>query len=175
MWGCLLEGPEIDATEKVCSASTGGVITSDGGFSTKYAMPAYQTSAVNGYFAGLTAGQTPVTGYASGNRAYPDISLAGYNYEVVVGGKTYAVSGTYYLLCQFFQILPFFGHLLGTSASSPVSAGIVSLINAARLAAGKSAVGFINQALYQAGTSITYDVVGGENNCAASVVCCSQG
>lgn len=149
------QGPEIDATEKVCSASTGGVITSGGGFSTKYAMPAYQTSAVNGYFAGLTAGQTPVTGYVSGNRAYPDISLAGYNYEVVVGGKTYAVSGT--------------------SASSPVSAGMISLINAARLAAGKSALGFINQALYQAGTSITYDVVGGENNCAASVVCCSQG
>ena len=36
----------------------------------------------------------------------------------------------------------------GTSASTPVFAGMLSLINSRRLAAGKSSVGFANPALY---------------------------
>ena len=66
----------------------------EGGFSTKFAAPSYQTSAVSKYFANLPASQKPAAGYATTGRGYPDISMAGYNYEVVVGGATYEVSGT---------------------------------------------------------------------------------
>lgn len=40
----------------------------------------------------------------------------------------------------------FFG---GTSASAPIFSSIITLINEQRLAAGKSAVGFLNPTLYQ--------------------------
>eukprot|EP01035_Chromulina_nebulosa_P020460 gene20460-26548_t len=106
------QGAESDTTEIACSSRTGGVITTGGGFSTIFSQPSWQASAVANYFAIAT---TPVSGYTSG-RGYPDLSLAGTNYEVVIGGAIYAVSGT--------------------SASSPSVAGLVSLVNAARLEAG---------------------------------------
>jgi tripeptidyl-peptidase-1 len=37
----------------------------------------------------------------------------------------------------------------GTSASAPIVASIITLINEQRLAAGKSTVGFINPTIYQ--------------------------
>jgi len=149
------QGPESGTTEIACTSDTGGVITTGGGFSTIFKAPSYQTSTIAAYFAGLTAAQQPVSGYNTGGRGYPDVAMAGLNYEVVIGGATYKVSGT--------------------SASAPVVAGMVSLVNAARLAAGKSPLGFINPAIYQAGMSIVNDITSGENNCAASAVCCDQG
>jgi len=150
------QGAEKGGPEISCSASTGGVVTTGGGFSTQYAAPAYQTATIANYFSGLSAAQQPAAGYVTTGRAYPDLSGAGYNYEVVVGGNTYQVSGT--------------------SASSPVPAGFVSLVNAALLAAGKKSVGFINTALYQSnGAPWATDITVGENNCAASAVCCSEG
>jgi tripeptidyl-peptidase I len=149
------QGPENDETEIACTSATGGGITTGGGFSTIFNAPSYQTNAVAGYFAGLPANEQPVAGYNTAGRGYPDISMAGYNYEVVVGGNTYQVSGT--------------------SASSPVFASLVALVNAARLNAGKPALGFINQAIYQNAAAFATDVTSGENNCAASKVCCTQG
>ena len=32
--------------------------------------------------------------YAKGGRGYPDVALAGYGYEVIIGGAMYSVSGT---------------------------------------------------------------------------------
>lgn len=58
---------------------------------------------------------------------------------------------------------------------------MISLINAARLAAGKSSLGWLNPTLYAQfasnnSPSFYNDIVVGENNCAASnKVCCSQG
>lgn len=149
------QGPESGTTEIACSHPTGGLITTGGGFSTKFTAPAYQTAAVAAYFAGLPANQQPASGYAATGRGYPDISMAGFNYEVVVGGATYEVSGT--------------------SASSPVIAGMVSLVNAARIKAGKSALGFLNPSIYAYGTTFVNDITSGENNCCASAVCCTEG
>ena len=131
------------------------MITTGGGFSTKFTAPSYQSSTISAYFSALPADQQPAVGYAATGRGYPDISMAGYNYEVIVGGATYQVSGT--------------------SASSPVFAGMVSLVNAARLKAGKSALGFLNPSIYAYGTSFVNDITSGENNCCASLVCCSEG
>lgn len=149
------QGPESGATEVACTSDNGGVITTGGGFSSIFAAPSYQTETIASYFAGLTTAQQPVAGYNAAGRGYPDVAMAGLNYEVVIGGATYKVSGT--------------------SASAPVIAGFVSLVNAARLAAGKPSLGFINPAIYQAGASIVNDITSGENNCAASKVCCDQG
>lgn len=149
------QGPESDKEEVACTSDNGGIITTGGGFSTLFDAPSYQTDAVSGYFSSLGAAQKPVSGYASGGRGYPDVAMAGYNYEVVVGGKTYQVSGT--------------------SASAPVVAGMVSLVNAARLKAGKSALGFLNPTIYEFGESFSNDVTSGENNCCASKVCCDEG
>lgn len=149
------QGPESGKTEVACTSNGGGVITTGGGFSTKFSAPTYQQAAISNYFATLPAAQQPVTGYAAAGRGYPDVAMAGYNYEVIIGGAVYKLSGT--------------------SASAPVVASFVSLVNAARLKNGKKPLGFINPALYTYGTALTNDVVGGENNCAASIVCCDQG
>lgn len=86
------QGPESNTTETACLSNTGGVITTGGGFSTIFSAPSYQSAAISDYFSSLSAAETPASGYASKGRGYPDISMAGLNYEVVVGGKTYMVS-----------------------------------------------------------------------------------
>ena len=84
-------------------------------------------------------------------RGYPDISLAAAYYNVVLGGEVV--------------------QLFGTSASTPLMAAFVTLVNSRRLEAGKSALGWINPALYSVAQSsphiILNDIVSGENNCAA--------
>ena len=102
--------------------------------------------------------QAPTAGYAINGRGYPDISVAGASYLVAIGGNFYS--------------------LYGTSASCPVFAGMISLINAGRLQAGKSSVGFINQVLYNSYSSFAKDVTSGKNNCAvgsSGASCCAQG
>lgn len=149
------QGPESGTAEIACTSDAGGVITTGGGFSTLFKAPSYQSQAISGYFASLNSTSKPASGYSTTGRGYPDVAMAGYNYEVIIGGKQYALSGT--------------------SASSPVVAGFVSLVNAARLKAGKPALGFINQAIYQYGSQISNDVTVGKNNCCASKVCCDEG
>merc|ERR1711957_874927 len=122
-------------------------------FATKSAIPSYQATAVSDYFKS-SAGKGAKSGYANG-RGYPDISMAGFNYEVVINANTYLVSGT--------------------SASSPVVAGFASLVNAKR----GTPLGFINPTLYKAGSSSFNDITSGNNKCCAgspgSQVCCTQG
>ena len=145
----------------MAEGSTSGGITSGGGFSTYYPQHTWQSAAVSGYFpTAATLGKSPKTGYAANGRAYPDISLAGMNYLVVIGGNKYDVSGT--------------------SASCPAVAGFISNINAARLAAGKGSVGWINPALYAAPSTFVNDITIGNNRCGGldsnkRNTCCKQG
>ena len=157
------QGPEFGKPEVACSSQTGGLITTGGGFSIFFAQPSYQSSVVNNY---LQNGPNvpPTNMFSSGGRGYPDVAMLGHNYQVVINGQTYTVSGT--------------------SAAAPVFAGFVTLVNNARLNAGKSPVGFLNPALYQLGTgnqasSIFNDITSGENNCCAGQpgqnTCCQYG
>jgi hypothetical protein len=142
--------------ETVAQSDLGQSFTSGGGFSTYYFQPEWQKAAVDAYFlAEEAAGRTAVDGYYRNNRGYPDLTFAGYNYAVVIGGNFYKVSGT--------------------SASAPAVAGLISNINAARMAIGKGSVGFINPALYANYTSFTNDIVSGDNHCAANNICCNEG
>lgn len=108
-----------------------------GGFSETFAQPSWQASAVSGYFTAATkAGVLPSASlYNAKGRGYPDLAA--------LGGQTnsYCVSykdGT-------------FGGVAGTSAACPVVAGIFGIINNARLKAGKSSMGFLNQFIYANG------------------------
>ncbi len=150
-------GPERNLPEVACQGDLGGVITTGGGFSTYADMPSYQAEAVNGYLSSVAGTpKEPSRGFNRAGRGYPDISALAYNYVVAIDKKFYGVSGT--------------------SASSPVFAGMVSLVNSARIAAGKSAVGWINPALYMYSSLFVRDVTVGDNFCVASgLVCCEQG
>lgn len=153
------QGAESGVPEVVCQSdhTPTGVITSGGGFSDHSARPSWQAGEVEAYFNRVrSTPQAPYPGYNSNGRGYPDISAAGLHYHVVIGGVSYGVSGT--------------------SASAPVVAGMVTLVNAERLRQGKSTVGWLNPALYAYYREFTNDVVSGHNRCGAdNVVCCRQG
>jgi tripeptidyl-peptidase-1 len=149
------QGPEEGSEEIAESSDTGGLITTGGGFSTLFDVPSYQKEATSTYLNNVSP--KPVSGYNAGGRGIPDVALLGHNYAIVDGGLTVAVSGT--------------------SASSPTFAAMISLINDARLAQGKSSLGFLNQALYSLPASTFNDVTKGNNKCSAGQPgnCCSQG
>jgi len=148
------QGGVTGGSEVVCSSKTGGVITTGGGFSTQYTAPDYQKSAISSYFSSVSP--SPVSGYAKNGRGYPDVAMAGHNYEVVIAGNLYQVSGT--------------------SASAPVTAAMASLVNAKLKSNGKSSLGFINPTLYHAGSASFNSITSGNNKCTANAnVCCSQG
>ena len=152
---------ETETTEIACASDTSGSITSGGGFSILHSQPSFQTKAVAQYFVNAAAaGQTPASGYNAAGRAFPDVSLAGSTYAVYIGGLLRLVSGT--------------------SASAPVMAGMLSNINAARIAAGKGPVGWANPAMYANSAQIMNDITSGNNKCAALnsenvVTYCTQG
>ena len=136
-------GPESGAPERACQADLGGVITSGGGFSNLNPRPFWQDHAVQSYFM-----QQPYSGaFNRDGRGYPDVSLLGFNYESVIGGVNYAGSGT--------------------SASAPVFAAMVSLVNAARLSRGLGPLGFLNILLYSSHGNFINDITEGDNSCSA--------
>jgi len=140
-------------------------ISTGGGFSnvSYNLLPRWQRAAVTSYFTSRLSADYPGVPLTSYGRGFPDVSALGNSYPVIVGGQLHLLSGT--------------------SASSPVVAGMVSLINSARIAAGKSPVGWLNPALYYLNSTITVDITVGSNKCSAvdcsgavcSVNCCGSG
>ena len=149
-----MQGLEEGKPEIVKQSQMGGISSSGGGFSTHFTRPTYQNNAVEAYFSRVT----PYPGYAASGRGYPDLAVAAVGYLVDIGGTTLI-----------------FG---GTSTSTPVVAGIISLVNAARLRVGLSPVGWFHPILYNYNTLFTRDVTSGNNSCTCcgpNPVCCSQG
>ena len=119
--------------------------TSSGGFSNHFPVPDYQKAAISRYNhheddhldaleeAGL---------FTRGGRGFPDVSALASSYLI-------------YLYRQLVTV-----H--GTSASAPVFASMITMINNERLKAGKGAVGFVNPALY-AHMEVFNDVRDGAN------------
>jgi hypothetical protein len=134
-------------TEIVCSTATGALIVSGGGFSNVSPQPTWQAAAVKAY---LASGATlPPTGdFNATSRGYPDVSALGHNYIIYLSGQPTQVDGT--------------------SCSAPVWGGVIGLANAARLAAGKKVLGYLNPAIYQiaaANPAVFTDVTVGDNKC----------
>ena len=111
---------------------------SSGGFSIYHAQPSYQRAAVEPYLKSI--GNTYSKYFNASGRAIPDVSAQGVNYRVY--DKGYASS------------------LSGTSASSPLFAGVIALLNAARKSQGKPALGFLNPWLYN-NTNLFTDITAG--------------
>ncbi|MBN3298833.1 TPP1 peptidase, partial [Amia calva] len=114
---------------------------SGGGFSNVFKMPDYQVKAVNSYLQGMKA-LPPKTYYNTSGRAYPDLAALSDNYWVVTNRVP----------------IPW---VSGTSASTPVFGGILSLINDQRFLKGQPALGFLNPRLYQLQGSALFDVTEG--------------
>ncbi|KAI0329253.1 subtilisin-like protein [Cubamyces sp. BRFM 1775] len=133
-------GAKVTDPESACMQ----VIYSGGGFSNVFAMPSWQKNAVENYVSKHSPSYPAGTYNTSGSRAYPDLSANGANYVVAVQGS--------------FQLV------YGTSASSPVTASILSAVNDARLAKGKKPIGFINPTIYSPAFQHAFnDITSGSN------------
>jgi len=148
------DGTSVNS-EHAASIKDGAIITTGGGFSAMADTPSWQVEAVNAYNSG-SAPKPPSGTYDSTKRGYPDITLNGHNYQVY-SAKDNGVQCP----CEVDGVD-------GTSASAPATAGLISMINGHRLAAGQSPLGFLNPLLYRAHTadpSIFNDVTVGDNAC----------
>uniref|UniRef100_A0A8C7GZ10 Tripeptidyl-peptidase 1 n=1 Tax=Oncorhynchus kisutch TaxID=8019 RepID=A0A8C7GZ10_ONCKI len=114
---------------------------SGGGFSNVFKMPDYQVGAVEGYLKAVPV-LPPKTYFNTSGRAYPDIAALSDNYWVVTDRVP----------------IPW---VSGTSASTPVVGGILSLINDQRFLKGLPSLGFLNPRLYQLQGQGLFDVTDG--------------
>lgn len=160
MLNTTVEQPEVAVTEYDAGFLSGG------GFSNIYPVPKYQRQAVETFFsrwpdqgvpyytngiAGLDGNTTGIDGpgynltkgvYNRNGRGYPDVAANGANVAVVQDGYPTVASGT--------------------SASTPLFAGLVHRVNLERERAGKSPVGFINPVVYKH-PEILRDITSGSN------------
>jgi tripeptidyl-peptidase-1 len=117
--------------------------TSGGGFSNIFPAPSWQLNAIEQYTTLETERLNTLRGrYNPTGRGIPDLSANAANFATVRDGTLRRIHGT--------------------SASTPVIASIIALINGKRLSHGKSAVGFLNPTLYS-NAHILNDVVNGSN------------
>lgn len=120
-----------------------GVSFSSGGFSTYFDRPSWQDVVVPAYqkqIGDLMKGKYPTNG-----RGIPDISAVATNFQVIVSGQQEGIGGT--------------------SASAPLVAGLISLVNDARLRKGKQSIGFLNPHLYSDDVQkVLQDITKGTSN-----------
>lgn len=119
---------------------------SSGGFSNYFPRPAYQQKAISTYMAEHVNASTveyygPYTNWSG--RGFPDVAAhsTSPSYQIVFNG-TVGISG-------------------GTSAAAPMWAGIVGLLNDARLRKGKSTLGWLNPLIYAYGPTVLNDITSG--------------
>lgn len=103
-----------------------GSMASGGGFSNYFEAPDWQRPASTEYLKALNGENDHL--YNVSGRAIPDLSAPGEGFSIIVGGEETDVSGT--------------------SASTPVVAALIALVNGERLKAGKSSLGWLNPVLY---------------------------
>ncbi|KAF7976406.1 hypothetical protein HWV62_6805 [Athelia sp. TMB] len=137
----MVNGSTVSDPEVACET----VIRSGGGFSNFFGMPSYQQSDVKSY---LKSHKPSYSGSVYNNsgtsRGYPDLAANGAWYDVAITGK--------------------FEPIFGTSASSPVVGSLITLVNDARLAAGKKPIGFLNTIIYSSAFKAGFnDIVSGSN------------
>ena len=170
--------------EVAAHSATGSMVTTSGGFSTLYEredLAPWQARHCEHYLAPASAPGAPPLDrvlppqelFSHSGRGYPDLSAMATNYHTVYGVR--GGQGSY--------------PMGGTSASTPVVAAFVSMLNEERLAKGLAPLGFLNPQLYAladpsgspSGTSsfcpdCFVDVTEGSNACSAfGDRCCEWG
>ncbi|KAI0097068.1 tripeptidyl-peptidase 1 precursor [Daldinia grandis] len=116
-----------------------GNYTSGGGFSNYFDVPAYQAKQATNYVKNLKGLYDGL--YNKKGRGYPDISAQGLYFAYFWNGTE--------------------GTISGTSASCPLTGGIISLVNDALISSGKRPLGFLNPWLYSKGYKGLTDIVSG--------------
>lgn len=116
---------------------------SSGGFSNYWKRPEWQDDAIKAYFHKIGEKNKPY--FNRHGRGFPDVSAQGFGFKVYDKG-----------VLKGYQ---------GTSASAPAFAGIVALLNDARLRANKPALGFLNPLLYSNADALNDIVLGGSTGC----------
>ncbi|KAF8308704.1 subtilisin-like protein [Clavulina sp. PMI_390] len=119
---------------------------SGAGLSNRFTTPSYQTSVVSAYETAL--GTTASGDYNKSGRAFPDVSAQGSRQDVVVKGVTELVGGT--------------------SASAPIVASGLTLLNDLLITAGKATVGWANPTFYANPSAFTDVTSGGSFECGRS-------
>ncbi|KAK1832604.1 tripeptidyl-peptidase [Podospora conica] len=125
-----------------------GAEFSTGGFSTFFPRPDFQREVVDPFVDAMVArNDSRLPLIARNGRAMPDISAIGSGFEIVRAGAPNVV--------------------LGTSASTPVVASMIALVNDARLRAGKPSLGWFNPVLYseKVRATLTDVTVGNSRGC----------
>jgi tripeptidyl-peptidase-1 len=107
-------------------ANEHATVFSSGGFSIYHEQPVWQKNAVNSYLNSI--GDTYAPFFNRTGRGFPDVAAQSDRF-VVHNGLFWTIIG-------------------GTSAASPVWAGVIALLNAARKAQGQPPLGFLNPWLY---------------------------
>lgn len=138
--------------EAPCQSDRGSVgFTTGGGFSRRFEREDYQGAAVEAYLNSKAAKSSffpPEGWFNSSGRGFNDIAALGSNILIVRNGHIETTGGT--------------------SASGPILAGLVTLLNDQRLAAGRPPLGFLNPFLYHAAEHYPESfnlVLGGDNRC----------
>ncbi|KAH9055225.1 subtilisin-like protein [Lactarius vividus] len=108
---------------------------SGGGFSEYFKRPVYQDEAVATLATNITA---------SISRGFPDIAAQSYDIAIILGDECYE-------------------GLDGTSCSTPIMAGITSLLNDYRISQGRHPLGFLNPWLYGIARAGLNDIISGSN------------
>jgi tripeptidyl-peptidase-1 len=116
---------------------------SSGGFSDYWKRPSYQDDAVKAYFHHLGQANKPY--FNRHGRGFPDVAAQGVGYRVYDKGTVKGYQGT--------------------SCSAPAFAGIVALLNDARLKAAQPALGFLNPLLYSNPAALNDITLGGSTGC----------
>ncbi|KAJ6153646.1 hypothetical protein N7470_006605 [Penicillium chermesinum] len=115
---------------------------SSGGFSDLWDRPDYQNEAVSAYLTKL--GDQWAGLFNPKGRAFPDVAAQGQNYAIYEKGRL--------------------GSVDGTSCSAPTFAGVIALLNDARIEAKQAPLGFLNPWLYSSADALNDVTVWGAPN-----------
>jgi len=124
---------------EVAASDPSNGLASGGGFSNYFTRPAYQAGVVPAYVSGVGHEYSGL--YNPNGRAYPDIAAQGQQIASIWNGQEKPIDGS--------------------SASTPIAAGVLTLVNDALIAAGKSPLGFLNPWLYSEGYKAFTDITSG--------------
>ena len=121
-------------TKEAVAMSPNAAFTSGGGFADYAARPAWQDAAVKSFLADSSALRPDSRFFNASNRAYPDIATMG---------------TSIFYLANWGQPGSHMHTEGGTSASTPIFSGIVSLLNSVRVESGAAPLGFVAPLLYK--------------------------
>ncbi|CAF1403428.1 unnamed protein product [Adineta steineri] len=157
---CVSDG---DETAVSVNGQPFNLFTSGGGFSNIFSQPSYQKDAVNHYFQNeqhylnkTPEYYPPSSMYNRSGRAYPDVAALGVDGFFVINGTNQLYGGT--------------------SMSSPLWAGIVSILNSRSIKITGKTLGFLNPLLYKMAKECPEclkDITVGNNKC-TSTICTDQ-